>query len=158
MSHLLFTYVSRAPTLPVNEPKNRAASWLRPQSVRVIWSWCFDPDTNPSTPEVEMKSVPLVKIDVKAALTTRWKRAGKMFLARVAQISNRWQWELALNFSAAYYSALSGKRWPERGATSWSSHSFREKKSGQQAVRSWWRFSELYFSTWELLENNSESG
>lgn len=55
-----------------------------------------------------------------------------MFLASVAhllpsdiRISNRRQQELALNFSAAHYSALSGKCWPER-ATSWSSYSFRQ--------------------------------
>lgn len=58
-----------------------------------------------------------------------------MFLASVAhllpsdiQISNRQQQELALNFSAAYYAALSGKCWPER-ATSWSSYSFRQGNS-----------------------------
>lgn len=68
--------------------------------------------------------------------------------------SGSWHWTSALLITLRWVGSADQRG----GATSWSSHSFREKKSGQQAVRSWWRFSELYFSTWELLENNSESG
>lgn len=85
---LMLTLWSRVWILPPPKLKRNRHHW---------WDWC------------------------QSSASTSWKWAGKMFLASTAhllrsdiQISNRRQWELALNFSAAYCSALSGKCWGRR--------------------------------------------
>lgn len=98
---------------------------------------------NPSLPRSWNEISAIGRTDVKAAFPQVENALEKMFLASIAhllqsdiQISNGQQQELALNFSAAYYSALSGKCWPERErATSWSSYSFsRETWVNRQTI------------------------
>lgn len=76
---------------------------------------------NPSLPQSWNEISAIGRTDVKAEFQQVENALEKMFLASIAhllpsdiQISNGQQQELALNFSAAYYSALSGKCWPER--------------------------------------------